>query len=349
MQHLAELEGALRGAQLAALGGLLPRLRVRLLGHAPQRARDLGGAVRRLRQRRAGDHRPVHRLGPLQVGRDLAPHAVPPARLRGQRPGALLGAARALPAARRRRQPAHRQRDDPGAALPPAAPPGRRPHAPAARRDDAQGPAAAQGVALGARRLHGRHLPADHRRPRQRRLARGHQPPRALLRPPLLRPAAPRRARGGRRGRDRAHRAALSVPDGRADRAAGGLHEPDRDRLGPGRAGQHGRLALGAPPRRGRRPAGRAPELRRPPLARQPVRGLHLGALPRAGPHRAGRARARSCRRRSALRPRRRARRSAPPSARPRRRTASPSGPGRARAARAPGSPPRWAAARRCS
>ena len=43
----------------------------------------------------------------------------------GNGPGALLGAARALPAARGRRQPAHRQRDDAGAALPPAAPPGR--------------------------------------------------------------------------------------------------------------------------------------------------------------------------------------------------------------------------------
>ena len=145
------LQGALRGAQLAALGGGLPRLRVRLLGHAAQRARDLGGAVRRLRQRRAGADRPVHRVGPLQVGRDLAPDAVPPARLRGQRARALLGAARALPAARRRRQPAHRQRHDPGAALPPAAPAGRGPHAPPARGHDAQGPAAAQGVALDAR------------------------------------------------------------------------------------------------------------------------------------------------------------------------------------------------------
>ena len=156
---------------------------------------DLGGAVRRLRERRAGADRPVHRVRPLQVGRDLAAHAVPAARLRGQRPRALLGAARALPAARRRRQPAHRQRDDPGPAVPPAAPPGRRPHPPPARRHDAEGPAAAQGVAVVARRLHRRRVPADHRRPGQRRVARGHQPPRALLRPPLLRHPAPRRAR----------------------------------------------------------------------------------------------------------------------------------------------------------
>ena len=148
-------------------------------------------------------------------------------------------------------------------------------------------------------RLHGRHVPADHRRPGRRRLPRGHQPPRALLGPPLLRPPAPRRARKRRRGRDRAHRAALPVPDGRADRAAGGLHRAQGDRLGPGGAGQHGRLALGAPPRRGGRAARRAAELRGPPVARQPVRGLHVRALPRAGPHRAGRARRCRCRRRS--------------------------------------------------
>ena len=45
----------------------------------------------------------------------------------------------------------------PGAALPPAAPPGRGPYAPAARRHDAEGPAAAQGVAVVAVRLHRSH------------------------------------------------------------------------------------------------------------------------------------------------------------------------------------------------
>ena len=34
----------------------------------PERAGDLGSAVRRLRQRRAGRHRPVHRLGRSEVG-----------------------------------------------------------------------------------------------------------------------------------------------------------------------------------------------------------------------------------------------------------------------------------------
>ena len=94
--------GELRGAQLAALGERVPRVRVRLLDHRVRRARDLGGAVRRLRERRTGGHRPVHRVRPLEVGPDLPARAVPAARLRGQRARAQLGAARALPAARRR-------------------------------------------------------------------------------------------------------------------------------------------------------------------------------------------------------------------------------------------------------
>ncbi len=97
-----------------------------------------------------------------------------------------------------------------------------------------------------------------------------------------------------RRGRDRAHRAALPVPDGRADRAAGGLHRPDRDRLGPGRAGQHGRLALGAPPRRGRR-ARRACA-----SATSAARGA--AARPRATPRRTTASRTASCAPRSACR-----------------------------------------------
>ena len=47
----------------AALGGGCPRLRVRLQPRPSGRARHLGGAVRRLRERRAGHHRPVHRVG----------------------------------------------------------------------------------------------------------------------------------------------------------------------------------------------------------------------------------------------------------------------------------------------
>ena len=109
---------------------------------APGDARAVGGAVRRLRERRAGDHRPVHRLRPREVGPDLAPDAAAAARLRGLGPGALERAPRALPAARRRGQHPRREPHHAGAVLPPAAPPGAGREAAPADRDDAQEPAA---------------------------------------------------------------------------------------------------------------------------------------------------------------------------------------------------------------
>ena len=81
-------------------------------GYSPGGPRDagpVGGAVRRLRQRRPGDHRPVHRLRPGQVGPDVPPDAAAAPRLRGLRARALLGAPGALPAARRRGQHPRRQ------------------------------------------------------------------------------------------------------------------------------------------------------------------------------------------------------------------------------------------------
>ena len=50
----------------------------------------LGGAVRRLRQRRADDHRRVHLLRRGQVGPALGGHAAAAARLRGPGPGPLV-------------------------------------------------------------------------------------------------------------------------------------------------------------------------------------------------------------------------------------------------------------------
>ena len=69
-------------AQLAAVGDRGARLRVRLQRAGTRGARAVGGPVRRLRQQRAGRHRPVHRLGAGQVGPDHAPDAAPAARLR---------------------------------------------------------------------------------------------------------------------------------------------------------------------------------------------------------------------------------------------------------------------------
>ena len=51
-----------------ALRGGRARLRLRLLARRAAHADHLGGPVRRLRQRRPGDHRPVHRLGRVEVG-----------------------------------------------------------------------------------------------------------------------------------------------------------------------------------------------------------------------------------------------------------------------------------------
>ncbi|CAA9463773.1 MAG: 2-oxoglutarate dehydrogenase E1 component, partial [uncultured Solirubrobacteraceae bacterium] len=111
-------------AQLAAVGDRLPGLRIRLRHRGARVARAVGGAVRRLRQRGAGDHRPVHRLGAGQVGTDEPAHAAAAARLRGLGARAFLRAPRALPAAVGGGQPARGVADHASAVLPPAAPPG---------------------------------------------------------------------------------------------------------------------------------------------------------------------------------------------------------------------------------
>ena len=168
--------GADGAAQQPAVGDGVRRLRVRLLAGGTRDARDLGGAVRRLRQRRPGDHRPVHRLGAREVGPDLASDAAAPPRLRGLRPRALLGAPRALPAARRRGQHPRRQPDHAGAVLPPAAPPGADRQAASAGDHDPQEPAAARAGDQHARRARRGALPPGARRPGGRRPRGGHAP-----------------------------------------------------------------------------------------------------------------------------------------------------------------------------
>ena len=73
-----------------------PRLRVRLLGGPPRRAGALGGAVRRLRQRRPDGHRRVHHLRRDQVAPAVRRRAAAPPRLRGPGPRPLLGPHRAV-------------------------------------------------------------------------------------------------------------------------------------------------------------------------------------------------------------------------------------------------------------
>src|SRR5690625_90936 len=77
-------------------------VRVRLLRGAPGRPGGLGGAVRRLRQRRPDGDRRVHLLCAAEVGTDLLGGPAPTARLRGSGTGPLLGPEGTLPAAGRR-------------------------------------------------------------------------------------------------------------------------------------------------------------------------------------------------------------------------------------------------------
>ena len=184
----ARRERPVRAAQQPAVRAGLHGLRVRLQRPGPRRARALGGAVRRLREQRPGDHRPVPRVGPRQVGPDLAAHAAAAARLRGLGAGALERARRALPPGRGRGQHPRGELHHARAVLPPAAPPGARLEAAPADRDDAEEPAAAAGRHVHARRARRRPLPARHRRPAlRRRRPRGGDEARALLGQDLLR------------------------------------------------------------------------------------------------------------------------------------------------------------------
>ncbi len=69
--------------RLTALGVRRRRVRIRLLGSQARRAGVLGGAVRRLRQRRADDPGRVHLVRRAEVGSALRRHAAAAARLRG--------------------------------------------------------------------------------------------------------------------------------------------------------------------------------------------------------------------------------------------------------------------------
>jgi 2-oxoglutarate dehydrogenase E1 component len=73
--------GAVHRHRLGAVRGGRAGLRVRLCHRRAQHAGDLGSAVRRLRQRRAGRDRPVHQLGRNQVGPGVGPDDDAAARL----------------------------------------------------------------------------------------------------------------------------------------------------------------------------------------------------------------------------------------------------------------------------
>src|SRR5207302_7811679 len=109
--------------------------------------------------------RPVHGLGAVEVAADLTIDAPAPARLRGERAGALERPPRALPPARRAGEHPRREHDDRGAVLPPAAAAGARPGRAAAGRDDAEGAVAAAPGGVVARGALGGCVPAAPRRP----------------------------------------------------------------------------------------------------------------------------------------------------------------------------------------
>ncbi len=93
-----------RDPQQSAFGICLRRLRIRLLDRAIRGARPLGGAVRRLRQRRGNHHRSIHCRRTSKMGGDVAAHAPSSARLRRRRTGTFERAPGALSPTRRRRQ-----------------------------------------------------------------------------------------------------------------------------------------------------------------------------------------------------------------------------------------------------
>ncbi len=160
--------GPLLGLRLAAVGVRRDGLRVRLLRRAARRPRAVGGAVRRLRQRRADHRRRVHLQLRAEVGSAQLRRAAAPPRLRGAGTGPQLGAHRALPAAVRREQHDGRLPVHGCELLPPAAPSGLRPTSHTTHRLHPQVDAAQQGRRERRCRLHRGWLPTRAARPRGR-------------------------------------------------------------------------------------------------------------------------------------------------------------------------------------
>ena len=190
---------------------------------------------------------------PREVEADLTPDAAAPARVRGQRPRALERAARALPPARRAGEHPHRQLHDRRAVLPPAAAAGARPERAAARRDDAEGAAPAEGRRIDARRPRPRGGSSSCSTPTRLRQG-GRAAARALHREDLLRH---RRPRGSRDADDCLAIARIEqlypFPVDAAHELIASYPHARRGRLGAGGAAEHGRVADDPPPARGGR------------------------------------------------------------------------------------------------
>ena len=161
--------GQVLRARLAAVGVRGDGLRVRVLRGPARGPGLLGGPVRRLRRRRADDHRRVHQLRRAEVGPALRRGAAAAARLRRPGPGPLLGPDRAVPLAVRAGQHDGGDADHAGQLLPPAALAGAVRPAQAAHRVHPEVHAPAEGGHLRGQRVHHRVVPAadrlGHRRP----------------------------------------------------------------------------------------------------------------------------------------------------------------------------------------
>ena len=237
-----QVDGLRLGAVRIRRGGL----RIRLLGGQPRRSGVVGGAVRRLRQRRAVDHRRVHLLRRGQVGSAVRRRAAAAARPRGPGSRPHLGPHRAVPAAVGRGLDDDRGAVDACELLPPAAAARAGRHPPPADRVHAEVDAAQQGRGQRHPRLHRAEVPfgdggADLHR-RRRRPRQGQADP-DDQRQDLLR-AGGAQGQGQARGRgDRADRAARAAAKAAAQRDAGPLSQRRAVLLGAGGACQPGRMA----------------------------------------------------------------------------------------------------------
>ncbi len=149
------------------------RVRLRVLARLPEHAVPVGGAVRRFRERRADDHRPVHRVGGIEMAAAQRHRAAAAARLRGPGAGAFQRTRGAVPPGVRGGQHPGVQPFDARAVFPRAAPPDDAPVPQAAGHHDAQESAARGGGGVVQRRFHQGALPGNPgdacRRPARRR------------------------------------------------------------------------------------------------------------------------------------------------------------------------------------
>ncbi len=169
LENIVPQSGPLRDLQLDALRSGRPRLRIRLQPRLPRIAGPVGSPVRRLRQRCASHHRPVHQRRRSQVESALRPGHAAASRLRRPGTGTFQRPHRALHPTRRQTQHPDRAALQRRAVFPSPAPPGPAPLAQAAGRLHAEEHAAPSRREFAHRRLHPQEFSERHPRHRSRR------------------------------------------------------------------------------------------------------------------------------------------------------------------------------------